>query len=444
MTVDVVLVRAKSPVPGATETLAQAIGNHYGVPAQTILAKLAQGSFSVKSQTDIATARRYRSDLEALGAVCELRDSQTGALLAAEPDVEELTLQPEPAPLRTPLPTSQTARPPTPALGKHEQDPSLAGLAAADGNFSADLGAIGAGNLSLSTLDGRTGDTEPPPIAGMPSAPPPTPQVASSHNVVSLDSRDLASAPLPHPGSSDANRFAPPTVEGHEEELTLAFDPAIDGPPGGQSAPVAAVVESAPHATQTMAPEPPPQRTMAPEPPPQRTMAPEPPPQRTMAPEPGQQAEHSQRQTLSPEVSTDSSPPKPSIGARFSEFVVSMRGGLAARGRGAFVTGVAIAMLCGFLIAHVVGVIQETNAFPPARKELLASYAEATDESSHAGLESIRASTIDLISSRKRRIATTSMLLWLVVSAGIGFVWFRVIRWEQLDALPPTATSSPQ
>ena len=232
--------------------------------------------------------------------------------LAAEPDVEELTLQPEPAPLRTPLPTSQAARPPIPALGKHEQDPSLAGLAAADGNFSADLGAIGAGNLSLSTLDGRTGDTEPPPIAGMPSAPPPTPQVASSHDVVSLDSRDLASAPLPHPGSSDANRFAPPTVEGHEEELTLAFDPAIDGPPGGQSAPVAAVVESAPHATQTMAPEPPPQRTMA--------------------PEPGQQAEHSQRQTLSPEVSTDSSPPKPSIGARFSEFVVSMRGGLAARG----------------------------------------------------------------------------------------------------------------
>ncbi len=383
MIVDVVLVRAKSSTPSAISELAAAISARYGVPAETIKTKLLQGSFRVKSHTDIETARRYQHHLDTLGAVCETRDCTSGHVVG--PSFQQAPFQQAPPPIETVSDHSSHSSTHGPAA--HELDPSMAGLAAAQGTFSADLGALNAGTLSLTSLDERDNNA-----ANNAPIETPTP-------LIDLD------GPVPTDLGAEHSdqRFAPPSDTHDPEVLTLALDPALDGPP--------ITAEQAPP---TMAPGPLPAPTAH---------------------------VHQQLFATSEELPTVA---KPSLDARIRSMITAAKNGLASRSRGAFVTGVATAMLAGFLIAHVVGVIQESHAYPSARKDLLASYAEATDSSSHAGLASIRESTLDLIHSRQTKIATTSLLIWVVVSAATGFVWFRLIDWERLNTTttaPPTDPS---
>ncbi len=378
MIVDVVLVRAKSRTPSEISQLATAISAHYRVPAEAVEAKLLHGSFRVKSRTDIETARRYQHHLDALGAVCEIRDSTSGHVIAPSPPPEAVS-------------NHSISASPT-LVAAHELDPTMAGLAAAQGTFSADLGALNAGMahmLSLAPLDERRDNPANPTV----SIEAPTDRSAP---LIDLDGPVPSELGPVGDGAHIDQRFAPPSDTSNPEVLTLALDPDLDGPP------VTAVPMPA-----TMAPRPLPSPT----------------------------TDVHQQLFAAPNEQTKEA--KPSLDARIRSVIAVAKSGLASRSRGAFVTGVATAMLAGFLIAHVVGVIQESHAYPSARKELLASYAEATDASSHAGLASIRESTLDLIHSRQTKIATTSLLIWVVVSAVIGFVWFRLIGWERLNASTP-------
>ena len=329
-------------------SLASAIAARYGVPVDALVSRLSVGSFRVKSGADLETATRYARDLEGIGAVCELRDSTTGRVL-------ELT---------------------------NPDDPS--GLAAASNRFSQDLGALDQGNLALSTLDGRTGDTAPPPVGVAMSEP---------YNLTTPPAGMPALPPSDGPSA-----FAPPVSEAAEEELMLAVDPRL---------PAEGYEETA---------APPPPRTMAAE-------MPDGAPARVLSSVP-QDAGHAK-------------PGGPSLGERFSRTVADGRTGLAKRSRGAFIAGVAIALVLGMFVAHVVAVFQETNAYSPVRKDLLVSYSEATDPDAHAALTSIRAGAADILQSRKRRIAITSLVVWVLAATGIAFLWFRVVPWERL-ARPQT------
>lgn len=162
---DLVLVGPRSPAPHARAELAAAIASRYGVPREALIRRLERGTFRVKRAVDLDTAKTYRADLESLGGDCEIVDTTTGEPIA------ELT---------------PAIAPPT-------------GLAAASGDSGADLGALGASNMMLASIDG----------SGL--------------------EHQLAPAT---PGLANASRFGPPaSEESAPEELALAAEPGAWGPP---------------------------------------------------------------------------------------------------------------------------------------------------------------------------------------------------------------------
>ena len=136
-----------------------------------------------------------------------------------------------------------------------------------------------------------------------------------------------------------------------------------------------------------------------------------------------------------PEPELAPAPPAgPGFAERASRLGVEARRSLATRGRVHVAAGALLVVIAGFVAAHVIGVIQETSAYPPIHKELREAYAEATDPDSHAALPEIREGMQQLVESRQRRIAVTCALVWIAASAGVGFLWFRKIEWERLGA----------
>lgn len=135
----------RSPGPDAVAALANAMAAQYGMPADTLSARLSAGRFRVKSSPDRAVAESFRSDLEALGAICSVIDPSGNVVLA------ERAVKPAPG----------LGMPSLPRTTSHSQlQGGLAAAAALSESAEAtDLGALGRvdGELSLSALDGSTG-----------------------------------------------------------------------------------------------------------------------------------------------------------------------------------------------------------------------------------------------------------------------------------------------
>src|SRR5688572_7177073 len=134
---------ATDATPAGMHKLAQAIAQHYGLPATDLLARLQKGRFRVKGNIDRELADKYCRDLERLGARCVVEAANAQNSAKATP---------------LPFPAVRPATPPAgvPAAGGAQQYQS--GLAAAfSGEMpSASLGALeneGA-SFALSSVDG--------------------------------------------------------------------------------------------------------------------------------------------------------------------------------------------------------------------------------------------------------------------------------------------------
>jgi hypothetical protein len=267
------------------------------------------------------------------------------------------------------------------------------GLAAASGAMPVGLGALDRGEIVVSTLDGEVDAPEPPVAAAAPAAAAPAVTGAGQRadleflddgvggDALALDASPYEPTELASPASRDTpDQFAPPPSDATEEELLLADDPRAGGPVAGEA-----------------------------------------PRKPIILPEPSASA---QPRAMRPRG--------PSLGERLARASRDARLSMANRGRLNFVAGVVLAVLVGFVAAHVVGAIQETGAYPPLEKELGDAYAEAVDPNTYATLPEVRAGMQILVDSRQRRIAITAALVWLATAAGFGFVWFRKIRWEAL------------
>ena len=191
--------------PTGVSRLAEAIGNHYGIPSADLHARLLKGRVRVKANADRETADLYVRDLERLGAICTLEEANAEnsqrttplpfpAQRPATPPVGLPTARP--ASMSTPpsglaaapppsalasappsaLPSAPPSRPSNQSLGQYQS-----GLAAA---FSpetpaASLGALeGEGfPLSLSSVDGNDSSGAvsaaafEPPGGGLPEGP---------------------------------------------------------------------------------------------------------------------------------------------------------------------------------------------------------------------------------------------------------------------------------
>ena len=107
-------------------------------------------------------------------------------------------------------------------------------------------------------------------------------------------------------------------------------------------------------------------------------------------------------------------------------------GALISNERARFGLGVALVILLGFLPAHIVAGIRERAAFATidAKVEVHQQEIQSRDEYDH--LDARRAAFLAQKQEERSSIAMTSILLWALVSAGLGFLWFRKIDWDRV------------
>ncbi len=254
--------------------------------------------------------------------------------------------------------------------------PETSALAAAgSGSGQQGLGALGSdGALRLTAIDGSTEAPQPPPAAFTPpdhTAPPASAQAPRS-------SAPAPIAPAPSPDASFDNLFMPPEMAQENEEISLqALTPAKPAP-----LPVAQLVQPA-AAHNDMAPA---------------------------APAP---------------LATASAPSGPSGVARARELMVT-------NARFRFAAGVALAVIVGFLPAHIISSLRESSSYSDIRSGLLEDYATAENTGNYDGLDQTRAAALERMKSRRFTIAVGGCLLWAGFGGGLGFVWFRKIDWARL------------
>jgi hypothetical protein len=97
-----------------------------------------------------------------------------------------------------------------------------------------------------------------------------------------------------------------------------------------------------------------------------------------------------------------------------------------------FAAGVLIAILVGFVPAHVVASMRERSAYAEidAKVDEVQKQADAPD--TYASLDAFRATQLEHKHEDRRTAALLALLIWAAGAAGVAFVWFKKIA-------PPTA-----
>jgi hypothetical protein len=108
-----------------------------------------------------------------------------------------------------------------------------------------------------------------------------------------------------------------------------------------------------------------------------------------------------------------------------------------ASGRVRLVAGVALAIVLGFLPAHVVGGIRERSAFGAIDARVVAVQAAADTPARYAALDAFRAEQLEAKYRARRSIAVTALLVWAVAGAALALGWFSLFR-------PPRAPGGAQ
>ena len=90
-----------------------------------------------------------------------------------------------------------------------------------------------------------------------------------------------------------------------------------------------------------------------------------------------------------------------------------------------FLLGIVIALVVGFLPTHLIASAREKAAFRAVDKQVEAAYASADSPETYQALDAAREKFIDAKQSARTMIGLTSMLMWGVISTGVGFAFFR-------------------
>lgn len=405
-----------------TRKLAQAISQRYGLPAADLLTRLAAGRFRVKANVDKVTAEAYVRALQEVGARVVVEEALERATSdvsgrSSSGSVPPMNLRGSTMPPRTepaaPRPSSSSLPPAnrasTPALGTGQRSgaslpptnrtttppqgapqrsgasslppqsaapsrpaPAMqSGLAAAFGaraQSESEFGALGSGALSLSSVDGSSDE---PPAASPGGFGPPPEAVAVS----------LAPDPVPaaaKPKTQPLDLFAPPDAEEAEAKVELAADEIAHRAKKMSTPPTGVPVESTPASV------------------------------------PNTPAMRRSNPSIQP-PSVSPSAPATSVGDM---------------PRGRFAAGVLLAIILGFVPAHLVAASRETKAFAKIDAQITATQNAVEDEDAYRALDGFRSVQLAKKQSEQRTIAWQSLLIWAVVGAGVAYVYFRRIPWR--------------
>lgn len=151
-----------------------------------------------------------------------------------------------------------------------------------------------------------------------------------------------------------------------------------------------------------------------------------------LEPEPDQRAakKHVDLQPATEPVAPDARPSRPSMQA--PAVATGPRPSGLADPKLRFAAGVIIAILVGFIPAHVVASMRERSAYAEidAKVDEVQQQADAPD--TYASLDAFRATQLEHKHEDRRTAALLALLIWAAGAAGVAFVWFKKIA-------PPTA-----
>lgn len=122
---------------------------------------------------------------------------------------------------------------------------------------------------------------------------------------------------------------------------------------------------------------------------------------------------------------------------------VAVEGGVAARSssklgplgdeRVRYVAGVVLAILLGFVPAHVVAGMREESAYAEIDHKVIRAQQAADTPETYALLDRMRADAIERKEAERRNAAIIAIVIWGLAAAGIGYVWFRKIPWDSFE-----------
>lgn len=99
--------------------------------------------------------------------------------------------------------------------------------------------------------------------------------------------------------------------------------------------------------------------------------------------------------------------------------------------RGRLVMGVVLAIVVGFVPVHLIARSREVAAFAAVDRGVEARQAAVDSPEAYAALDGFRGAQLEKKLDAKRSIAITSLLLWALIAAGLGYVWFRRVPWAR-------------
>jgi hypothetical protein len=389
---------AADGTPEGAKRLAEAIANHYGLPAASLLERIQAGRFRVKGNVDRATADAYQRDLERLGARCTIEQADAANARPATP---------------LPFPAQRPATPPA-GLPTAKEPPSRpSGSALADAPPSRP-------SAPPSALAGYARPSTPPPVAGAYQsglAAAFTPDSASSSGGLGALEREDAT-------------FSLASVDGGDESaIEKSPEPAF-GVPASIGPPVAKAAE---------AKKPPKPKDV---------------PVDMFAPPDAESAdfkvdiaddeqEFTRKKTATPPSATPTVASTTAPLQRKSQPLIPVQEapgtvkasklGPLADERVRTIAGVVLAILIGFLPAHLIASSREKSVFHDIDAQLISLQTQADTPEAWASLDQTRATFLERKKDERRNIALIALVIWAAVGGGLGYLWFRRIPWDELS-----------
>jgi hypothetical protein len=100
--------------------------------------------------------------------------------------------------------------------------------------------------------------------------------------------------------------------------------------------------------------------------------------------------------------------------------------------RARFAVGVLLAIVVGFIPAHLVGSMREDHAYRAIDAKVTTAQSAVDSQTRYDALDALRAEQLDAKHRAHRSIVLTSLLVWAAAGGAVAFVWFRRIPWPRL------------
>ena len=440
-----VYVEAPDRAPETIKRLAETIGKKYGVPVAELEKRLMAGRFRVKANIDQTTADTYATALAGSGAIVKIEDavptqpvpvvSRPQTPSSGAPVAHGTKSESSGVPIDVYTPPSAPARAPAQLIQRPSATTTPPALPRPGGSSLPPANAARPATSSLPPANARTSTPSLPPAnAPRPAASslPPATADKSGKNVASGLSAAYTDSAKADLGALDSMSLA--SLDGNSDVGDEAFAPPVDLSP---SLPAAAPAAAAPAAkparpkdvpTDLFAPPDAAEDEafkveLAPDDAAHRARKMSTPP----AGVPTAVAGQGSQPVATPQLSAAKKRPTPAAGAP-----VTVSSAAQETPRWRFAAGVLLAIILGFVPAHLIASSRETSAFAKIDAQVVEQQNQADSPELYDALDGFREAQRARKQSEKKSIAMMSMLIWAVTGGGLAYVWFRRVPWDKL------------